>query len=317
MNPLQATKQQQRGQDTVRSDKKPDGKRIVAEVGIIGGSAVAGLAGLITIGHRWISTAPAVLVPFVVGAALPLFTLFAIIYQAVVYRRQWNVMQDNLDQTERIVEKMQAQLDGIDRQAKAMEDSVTESRKLVAHSEQAAKDQLLALQGQWKAMDESLEENRKLVAQNNRVLELTEAADAPYFGINEITPIDFEVGGCPRVIITYFNGGRMPAWRFYPIAALIVGDHQAIGDIYELRLKTLSVEKTFFAANGGFHRFEFEQSKFRLTDEIVKARDEGKFPHLFVVTTVEYRGRGNVETQRETFRCVWNKDGRFSNFDVA
>lgn len=76
-----------------------------------------------------------VLVPFVVGAALPLFTLFAVIYQAIVYRRQWNVMQDNLIQTERIVEKMQAQLDGIDRQAKAMEDSVIESRTLVAHSE--------------------------------------------------------------------------------------------------------------------------------------------------------------------------------------
>jgi hypothetical protein len=170
MRPFQTVIQRRGGSDIDEEKAERDKKLALADVRIISGIAAGGL-GLLIVLSFWLAVGR---VPFIVAAALPLLTLIAIVYQAVVYRRQWSVMQDNLDQTERIVEKMQAQLNGIDRQAKAMEDSVVESRKLVAHSEQAAKDQLFALQGQWKAMDKSLEESRKLVAQNERAIRAAE-----------------------------------------------------------------------------------------------------------------------------------------------
>ena len=49
------------------------------------------------------------ILPFVLASAWPLLTLIVVAYQAVVYRRQWNAMQDALDQTDRVIDKMQDQ----------------------------------------------------------------------------------------------------------------------------------------------------------------------------------------------------------------
>lgn len=60
-----------------------------SDLRFIVGSAVAGLGVLITL-SLWIVVGK---VQFIVGAAVPLFTLIAIIYQAVIYRRQWLAME--------------------------------------------------------------------------------------------------------------------------------------------------------------------------------------------------------------------------------
>jgi len=75
------------------------------------------------------------IIPFIVAGALPLFTLYAVIYQAIVYRRQWNAMRSALKQTDRVIDRMQAQLSAIREQTTVMQDSLIEAQKMVRHSE--------------------------------------------------------------------------------------------------------------------------------------------------------------------------------------
>lgn len=108
---------QRRDRNGIDKDKADNDKRLaLRDVGVISGVAVGGL-GLLIILSLWLAVGR---VPFIVGAAVPLFTLLAVIYQAVVYRRQWNVMQDSLAQTDLIVGKMQGQLDAAKDQLDAM-----------------------------------------------------------------------------------------------------------------------------------------------------------------------------------------------------
>jgi hypothetical protein len=71
-------------------------------------------------------------------------------------------------------------------------------------------------------MDESLEESRKLVAQNERAVKaaennaaVTKATAAAYFGIVRISFSNFEVGRCPGLDVVFMNGSKTPAWHFY------------------------------------------------------------------------------------------------------
>ncbi len=109
-----------------------------AEIGIVASSGFIGLIVLILTAWLLLPLSSHI-VPFVVAGAFPLFTLLAVIYQAVVYRRQWNAMLNALKQTDKVIEKMQSQLRVIERQAKAMEESVVETQKLVAHGETSIK----------------------------------------------------------------------------------------------------------------------------------------------------------------------------------
>lgn len=122
------TEIQKRATDSVVEKEKKEHKEYgLIDVSVISGAAGISLTGLIALGYYLISTVPSILIPFVVGAALPLFTLFAIIYQAVVYRRQWHVMRDSVDRTDTIIEKMQGQLDATI-QALEIERAKTEPR---------------------------------------------------------------------------------------------------------------------------------------------------------------------------------------------
>jgi hypothetical protein len=104
------------------TDTKKYTERPLLDVGVISGSAVLSLAGLVTLGYYLVSTSLPILVPFVIGAALPLFTLFAIIYQAVVYRRQWHSMEQAREQTDRIIGKMQNQIEATGREEAILRD---------------------------------------------------------------------------------------------------------------------------------------------------------------------------------------------------
>jgi uncharacterized membrane protein (GlpM family) len=104
------------------------------EAWIIVSSGVGGILGLFLIAWLLLPIS-AKIVPFVVAGALPLFTLFAIIYQAVVYRRQWNVMQHTLKQNERVITKMQSQIIATNEQTEVLKKALIESQKQTANSE--------------------------------------------------------------------------------------------------------------------------------------------------------------------------------------
>jgi hypothetical protein len=104
------------------------------EIKAVAGAGIGGLVFLFLIAWLLLPLS-AKIIPFVVAAALPLFTLLAVIYQAIVYRRQWNAMQSALKQTDRVIEKMQAQLTAIREQTGVMQNSLTETQKMAKHSE--------------------------------------------------------------------------------------------------------------------------------------------------------------------------------------
>ena len=111
------TEIQNRDTGSIRKTETDDDKKLMLSTDLraIFGSAVAGLSVLIALSF-WLVVGR---IPFIVGAALPLLTLIAIAYQAVVYHRQWRVMQDNLDRTDRVIDKMQEQIDASDKALRA------------------------------------------------------------------------------------------------------------------------------------------------------------------------------------------------------
>ena len=112
---VQPIPQPRRRGEVDNAEAKQRKKLTLAEGGIIASFGVSGLVGLFLLAWLALPHSSNIL-PFMVASALPLFTLFAIIYQAVVYRRQWSVMQQSLAKTDKVIEKMQAQLHQSDKQ---------------------------------------------------------------------------------------------------------------------------------------------------------------------------------------------------------
>lgn len=68
---------------------------------------------------------------FITGSIVGLFTLLAIVAQAAIYwqqrnfmMRQWKAMQDSVDRTDTIIDKMQGQLDGMKDQARLIKQQI-------------------------------------------------------------------------------------------------------------------------------------------------------------------------------------------------
>lgn len=119
MRPSQPVPQQPDRSDIDQADSDDNQNLSKRDVGVIVGSTIGGLSALTIIAWLLLPVS-SVIVPFVVASALPLFTLFAIIYQAVVYRRQWYAMRAALKQTDRVIAKMQEQLSAMGQQEKAL-----------------------------------------------------------------------------------------------------------------------------------------------------------------------------------------------------
>lgn len=79
-----------------------------ADLSVLGAASMIGLGGLTLIAWLLLPLSSNI-VRFVAATALPLFTLFVVFYQALVYRRQWNAMLDALEQTDKVIGKMQDQ----------------------------------------------------------------------------------------------------------------------------------------------------------------------------------------------------------------
>jgi hypothetical protein len=122
MRPSKTAIEQRDSDDIDSADTEKYRERPLLDVVVITSSAALSLTGLIALGYCLVSTSLPILVPFVVGAALPLFTLFAIVYQAVVYRRQWHSMEQARRQTERVIRKMQNKVEATERQETILRD---------------------------------------------------------------------------------------------------------------------------------------------------------------------------------------------------
>jgi len=134
IKPIKPVPQQHREGDIQAAHNEQSNKFLSSDLGVILIVAVAGLIGLSVLAYYRVSNY-SVRLAFVVASALPLFTLLAIIYQAVVYRRQWNVMQQALKQTEQVIDKMQGQLKEIQKQSGILDKTLAETAKIAEHSE--------------------------------------------------------------------------------------------------------------------------------------------------------------------------------------
>lgn len=105
-----------------------------ADVGGIAAASAIGLIGLLLIAWLLLPVSGKI-VPFVVAGALPLFTLVVVFYQAIVYRRQWNAMLAAMKQTDRVIDKMQAQVNEIQKQSGILDKTLAETAKMAEHSE--------------------------------------------------------------------------------------------------------------------------------------------------------------------------------------
>jgi hypothetical protein len=134
IKPVQSIRQQPRGRGKEQAEAEARQKLSRQETAIIAGSGF-GIIGLLTLIAWLLLPVSGHIVPFVAVTAWPALTLLAIVYQAVVYRRQWNVMLDSMRQTDRVIDKMQAQLTAVREQTGVMQSSLTETQKMVEHSE--------------------------------------------------------------------------------------------------------------------------------------------------------------------------------------
>lgn len=149
------------------------------------GVSVVGIAGFWWL--IWTSSVfdkPADALTFITGGALTLALLIFAIVQVCVYWSQRNKMQDSLALTDRIIYKMQGQLDAMKSQGLLMDQSLLESQKLALQTEKMAtfaqhQLEVMKLQGdtlttQCEIMTHSLLATKQLVEQNERAVKAAE-----------------------------------------------------------------------------------------------------------------------------------------------
>jgi hypothetical protein len=125
---LPETAIQQRNRSDIDKEKAENNKKLaLTDVGKISGVALGGL-GLLIVLSFWLTAGR---IPFIVGAAVPLFTLFAVIYQAVVYHRQWQAMKESLKRTDLVIERMQSQIAASNTQTEVMRKALVVSNSAV------------------------------------------------------------------------------------------------------------------------------------------------------------------------------------------
>src|SRR5437870_3206136 len=125
--------------------EKPDKPRAIFSssglwiIGVVGTILLAGIGSVAyyDVGEKSFR------INFMVASTLNLLIFVAILVQAFIYKRQWEAMQDGLDRTDRMIERMEAQ-----------EGHLKQSADM-------AMGQLVAMQHQEQALVAGLEETRK------------------------------------------------------------------------------------------------------------------------------------------------------------
>jgi hypothetical protein len=175
----------------------------------------------------WISSAftdVGVAANFVVVNILSLLVFLAIVTQACIYwaqrsfmKRQWEAMEQGLERTDLMIEKMQGQLDAINRQ----------EGHLSAQAE-AAKTQAVAMQDQLAAMewhgdimeiqaglfDKQVNAMQGQLEVMRRQMENAAITGRAYLGIKGVGIENPIVNNTIVINAVLVNGGQTPAWNF-------------------------------------------------------------------------------------------------------
>jgi len=109
-------------------------------------------------------------ISFLMGSLLNALIFMAIVFQAFIYSKQWDTMESGLDRTDKMIDKMQLQLEAINNQ----EAHLLTQAEAATKAAEMAMGQLVAMQSSERAQHDAVGETRKLVAQNERAVEAAE-----------------------------------------------------------------------------------------------------------------------------------------------
>ena len=231
-------------------------------------------------------------IPFFTENFLSLVLLMVIVVQACIYSRQWEVMRRQwiamrrglvqtrniVGQNERVIEKMQGQLDAVTDQAGIMRDSLTETRNIIDQNERSLR---------------------------------------AYFGVRAMTIEPLTIGARPRIWITFVNGGQTPAWHFNAWFIGLIVDTQPLGDPWTVEESAGDIGNSFVPA-GAEKTIVYDQTEFIVTRERLDAiKDRERMTRLFVFGDAHYNDISGGPKKSFHFCGVYDPDSRkFRDYEV-
>ena len=259
---------------------------------------------------------------FVTGNLINVLIFAAIVGQVLIYRNQRDIMQQQRQAMYGQLEIMDQGLRHNLEVSKIQFEDMQIQWKSMGSQIDAMNNQTGAMINQTNLMLLSLEETRKIVAQNERAVKAAEdnaatakAVEAPYFGIIRISFTDLAVDRRVGLDVVFMNGGKTPAWHFYALPVLVLGDAPESDEYWHFRPVTENMASTFIPSGNG-QTFQYT-SDFIYTEERRKAV-EGDLANLFVVITIDYTDHWKVRHPNHTFKCIWDRQATvFRDFETA
>jgi hypothetical protein len=254
------------------------------------------IAGLVA---RYLVNEHSASIKFFTEAFFSFAALVVIITQAVIYwrqaefmKQQSNATERNLELTNRIIEKMEAQRELM---VIEIETSQTQARTMLISVEQNER--------AVKAAEDDAKTAREALY----------VGDAPYFGVTGIVFTDLDLDRYPGVDISFMNGGRTPAWHFHATPTLIFGNNPESRERWDMQTKAASPANNFYPT-GDQKTLEYKQIGFAYTADHRRAITE-RTAYLFVQVTLSYQDR-RKDRHIRTFRFTWDDaTGQFVEFE--
>lgn len=225
--------------------------------------------------------------------ALSLLVLVAIVTQAIIYRRQWAVMEK--------------QGRSVREQLAIMDETLAEYRKVSVIAEYQYKVAAIAA--------EFTERNAKAAEKNVEFAkEAFEAGECAYFGVRALGIADIIAGRKPRVTVTLMNGGKTPAWHVRTDIGLAFGRAKPGNEVWPIQARPTFYESFYHAGEGKTVAFNSTQLVF--TAEQIKAVKEDGSLRMFIFGSVHYRDFRN-KPQIWSFCAVYDPDsGNCYDYEV-
>lgn len=279
---------------------------------------------------------------FFTANLLNLVIALAVIAQALIYRRQrdimrgqWRVMEEQgkamQGQLEAMREQyaaekdfMKLQIHNLSDQSDVMEASYELSKQSIMQNEQTVKamqGQLAAIEKQAGFMEVQTEAALKAadmamgqLIMMQRQEQAQHAGEAPYFGILGTPDIQgIEPGRTPKVSIIFMNGGRTPAWHFNAIACLVLGDSPNSPDHWFISPTSMG---TFYHREA--HKsVDFTETDLSFSEKQVTDITSGA-TSLFLIVTVTYKNiRDQLCPSRTFIFCYDRKRKYFADYQIT
>jgi hypothetical protein len=186
---------------------------------------------------------------FWIPTIVNVLVLVVIVIQVFTYAKQWESMNDALEETRRIANQNERAVKAAEKNLRLAEEARTNAILDRAVREQERMWEQESTGNQTQLMRESLEETRAIVTQNERVVRAVEVqAEASqasaqaaiesvaatkeafyigqraYVGVRRMTVSNLVAGQYVTLTITWINGGKTPAWRFRSIPKLVLDE---------------------------------------------------------------------------------------------